>query len=69
MPLSVGFLGRERERERQRQAQSDPFDRDPIQVGPLVEHATGELRSVVHPQAFGPPPQPEQGVGHLSERR
>jgi hypothetical protein len=49
-------------------ARSGEVDLDPVQVGPLVEHAPGELRSIIHPQALGPPPQPDQGIerlGHL----
>lgn len=32
-----------------RLARSGEVDLDPIQVGPLIKHATGKLRSVVHP--------------------
>ena len=58
--LDVGVVGR--------LARSGEVDLDPIQVGPLVEHAPSELRSIIHPQAFGSTSQSDQGVqglGHL----
>ena len=38
---------------------------DAVQVGPLVQHPTGELRAVVHPNALWLTPLADQAVENL----